>query len=200
MEATTDTATPITADVESSLLDTNYLTLYARGLTFKDLETGELATRGKMDICRMSTGDGLTAEDTVEIPAKNSEKPYTAVHQFKPLVSIELCDNMAESFEKTLKLADAEEEAAGIKTTEQRERSGLTPGLELQQSFSQAGGFVVGHNYEIGLGEGLSHVSWWKNASKREIFAWRGSISREGCVDGKLQMRVQNSVCFEVVP
>lgn len=202
MEATTDTTTPITASVESSLLDTKYLTLCDRGLTFRDLKTGELAPMNVMNICRMGT-DGfpkMTTNNTVEIPPMGSEKPYTVTHHFAPPQSLESCDQMAESFMKILKPMDPSEEAAMVKARERRERLGLTPAEELQQRFSQGGGFTAGRSYEIGLGTDLSHITWWRNGGKKEVFASGKPIYRGVHAGEKLHMRLAESASFEVVP
>ena len=171
LNACVDSEQPITADTFRSVLQVSKSALDHQGLEFKDIETGKLAERPRMNVLVDRIPDMLSASTNtvVEIPPKDDAlQPYTVSHTFHIPQPPPLTERAFMSVEEQIRTA-----------------------------YNQAAGFAVGHTYEIGLGIGMSSISWWKSGGYGDIFA-SGPWSAHSKAP-KLSMMLTNVAKFEVV-
>lgn len=178
LKARVDGSRPITIDTFQTVLFDGAEALDYQGLTFKETTSNKLAERRVIDV-QYSVPDTLTAtsDSVVEIPPKNDSGAYVVQHTFQTPIP----EHRAS--EPTLSLEDSELRAIAQDLT--RMVSDQTVGLE------------VGETYEIGLGNSMTQVSWWRSESKAEVFA-RGSVRRRA--EGpKLKLDLVKTTTFTVV-
>nr|POE72051.1 hypothetical protein CFP56_11927 [Quercus suber] len=178
IEATVDGSRPITIYTFPIVLSRSGRALDYQGLTFRDIISGKLAERIVIDV-QYSVTDTLTAnsDSVVEIPPKDDSEPFTVRHTFRT--------------------PNTEASVPEQRASEARceEMSNFTKDVMRMMS-DQTVGLKVGNTYEIGLGNDMSQVSWWRPGSKAEVFA-RGSVGRraEGL---KLKLELVKTATFMV--
>jgi len=187
----------VTVRPTGTLLQQHYLALEQGGLTFTDVSTALLAPRPQLHI-QMQDAD-ISPAAVVEIPAQDSEKPFVVTHTFNPEEEVGSYNEMAERIMENLQGVGAEE-AAGLGEDKVSLRCGLSPGEELRASLSQSTGLEVGREYEIGLGDELARVVWWRVGGKQDVFDGDGKLRGPRVIEQpKLKMRLVESARFEVV-
>ncbi|KAK5122310.1 hypothetical protein LTR85_004221 [Meristemomyces frigidus] len=144
LKATIEGKEPVTINAFQTILDPR---MPAQGLTFKDTQSGNLAERVRIDI-HYEVPDllSITTDSVVEIPTSSQaagQPAYTVSHTFKVL--------------------DVRQPKSGDPPLSFEE--------QLQLEISPVAGFAVGHTYEIGLGEDMSKISWWRVGQKSDVFA-----------------------------
>lgn len=182
LNARVDGSRPITIETFQTVLFSRAAALDYQGLTFKDTTSGTLAKRRVIDV-QYRVPDNLTAtsDSVVEIPPKDddSRPPYTEQHTFQtPAPEQRASEAPTLSSEHTKMSATADD----LMTT----MSDQTVGLQ------------VGKTYEIGLGNDMSQVSWWRPGSKAEVFA-QGPVRRRAAERPKLNLELVKTVTFNVV-
>jgi len=178
-----DASKPITIDTFRTVLSHRALALDYEGLTFKDIASSELAKRRVVDV-QYRVPDTLTAtsDSIVDIPpAKNDSGPYyTAQHTFQTPEP-----RASSSLEQPTFSSSGDPEMRVIVEDLVSTISDQTVGLE------------VGRTYEIGLGNDMNRVSWWRPGSKAEVFA-RGPVRRRA--EGpELELELVRTATFTVV-
>lgn len=149
-------------------IDTFHTVLYHRGsaldyqgLTFKDTSSGELAKRRVIDVqYRVSQSLTETSDSVAEIPPLNGSDAYIVQHTFQTPASSNISGNGEGE-----QLSSTRPEMDAIAKDLLRTMTDQTAGLE------------VGRTYEIGLGNDMNRVSWWRPGTKAEVFA-QGAVSR----------------------
>lgn len=179
LSATVEAGSPITVDPFLSLLQPDYLALYDRGLTFTNVETGQIAKRGNMNICYGGLDSLLTSDQTLEIPPESSGLTFEISHAFKAPVPGEWIQS--QHFEG--------DSLVNSGPPRRFRHTADSDGLEVSQV------------YEIGLGEDLTKIKWWYWGSKWEVF-WFGFYRRsrypsEGTPE--LRMVLTNRATFTIV-
>ncbi|PIA90934.1 hypothetical protein CB0940_11073 [Cercospora beticola] len=172
----------ITIDTFHTVLYHRSLALDYQGLTFKDTSSGELAKRRVIDVqYRVPESLTETLDSVAEIPPLNDgSEAYIVRHTFQTPASSEIPGH-GEGEQP----CSTDPEMDAIAKDLMREMTDQTAGLE------------VGRTYEIGLGNDMNRVSWWRVGMKAEVFA-QGSVSRrpEGPT---IEMNLVKTATFTVV-
>lgn len=148
LEANVDWSRAITICTHRTLLSSRMNALDFEGLAFRDTTTGELAARIVLNVCYMYNERGLpichgNSAEFAELPSINYLPGFMVKHTFHvPTVRTPGPGEVPLSFEE-----------------------------ELEASTSQTAGFIVGHEYEIELGQKMSSVSWWQAGSEDDVLA-----------------------------
>lgn len=173
---------PITIDTFHTILYRRGLALDYQGLTFKDISSDRLADRRVIDVqYRVPESLTETSESVVEIPPLNDgSDAYIVQHTFQTPASSDVPGHG-----RGEQPSSADSEMDAIVEDLMREMTDQTAGLE------------VGRTYEIGLGNDMNRVSWWRVGTKAEVFA-QGSLSRRS--DGlTIELELVKTATFTVV-
>ncbi|CZT18023.1 uncharacterized protein RCC_03861 [Ramularia collo-cygni] len=179
LSATVEASSPITILPDDTLLDPSCLALFKQGLTFTNIATGEIVPRCSMYICAGDFPPPLTPNRTIEIPPQdNAGSSYEVSHTFKP----------------------PEPPFLFIRQTTVGDQW-IEHEPEVRQYDLHGQGLEIGQVYEIGLGEDLVKVPWWRWGSKWEVFSFpyypRSRYSGRGMPE--LRMVLVNRARFTVV-
>ena len=172
LSAKVDHVRSVTIDGFMSVLYRRSAALDHAGLTFKDIDTGELAERRDLHaVIELPERLAATTSSVIQLPPRDTSNSYTVSHEFVRGKPLEPSPTM-NAFEREMLAAAAD---LGDQTV----------------------GLIPGHTYEIGLGTQMSLVRWWREGNKAEVFL-RGSLSRQ-TVGEPLQMELVKTAQFRVV-